>query len=58
MLKKNQMLAREGMEVITNIWAADKHPTDSLISPIYGDFKGLGKITHLLAHTKLYIQMR
>ncbi|KDE26325.1 esterase [Bacillus safensis FO-36b] len=52
------MLAREGMEVITNIWAADKHPTDSLISPIYGDFKGLGKITHLLAHTKLYIQMR
>ncbi|PRS44990.1 alpha/beta hydrolase [Bacillus sp. NMCC46] len=49
------MLAREGMEVITSIWAADKHPTDSLISPIYGDFKGLGKITHFIGtHEALY----
>lgn len=53
--EKDPLLAREGMEVITKIWAADKSVTDPLISPIYGDFKGLGKITHFIGtHEALY----
>ncbi|MDM5248469.1 alpha/beta hydrolase [Lysinibacillus sp. G4S2] len=53
--EKDPMLASEGMEVITKIWAADKHLKDSSISPIYGDFKGLGKITHFIGtHECLY----
>ncbi|MEY9970727.1 acetyl esterase/lipase [Lysinibacillus sp. RC46] len=53
--EKDPMLASEGMEVITKIWAADKDLKDSLISPIYGDFKGLGKITHFIGtHECLY----
>ncbi|KJJ40287.1 esterase [Bacillus subtilis] len=53
--ENDPMLAREGMEVITKIWAADKSVTDPLISPIYGDFKGLGKITHFIGtHEALY----
>ena len=43
------------MEVITKMWAADQSLTDPLISPIYGDFKGLGKITHFIGtHDMLY----
>ncbi|MEQ6353205.1 alpha/beta hydrolase [Lysinibacillus sp. M3] len=42
------MLASEGMVVITKLWAADKDLKDPLISPIFGDFKGLGKITHFI----------
>ncbi|MGE7114506.1 alpha/beta hydrolase fold domain-containing protein [Lysinibacillus sp. NPDC047702] len=53
--EKDPMLASEGMEVITKIWAADKHLKDPLISPIYGDFKGLGKMTHFIGtHESLY----
>ncbi|MFJ5763804.1 alpha/beta hydrolase fold domain-containing protein [Lysinibacillus sp. NPDC093210] len=53
--EKDPLLAREGMEEITKIWAADKSVTDPLISPIYGDFKGLGKITHFIGtHEALY----
>lgn len=53
--EKDPLLAREGMEVITKIWAADKSLTDPLVSPIYGDFKGLGKITHFIGtHEALY----
>lgn len=43
------------MGVITKLWAADQSLTDPLISPIYGDFKGLGKITHFIGtHDMLY----
>lgn len=53
--KKDPILGPEGMEVITKIWTADKNVTDPLISPIYGDFKGLGKITHFIGtHDMLY----
>ncbi len=53
--EKDPMLASEGMEVITKIWVADKDLKDSLISPIYGDFKELGKITHFIGtHECLY----
>lgn len=53
--EKDPMLACEGMEVITKIWAADKHFNDPLISPIYGDFKGLGRISHFIGtHESLY----
>lgn len=49
------MLASEGMVVITKLWAADKDLKDPLISPIYLDFKGLGKITHFIGtHECLY----
>lgn len=53
--KKDPMLAIGGMEVITRIWAADKNIDDPLISPIYGNFEGLGKITHFIGtHEGLY----
>ncbi|KPN95475.1 alpha/beta hydrolase fold domain-containing protein [Lysinibacillus sp. ZYM-1] len=53
--EKDPMLASEGMEVITKIWAADKDLKDPMISPIYGDFQGLGKITHFIGtHESLY----
>lgn len=53
--KKDPILGHEGMEVITKLWAADQSLTDPLISPIYGDFKGLAKITHFIGtHDMLY----
>ncbi|MFJ6265845.1 alpha/beta hydrolase fold domain-containing protein [Lysinibacillus xylanilyticus] len=53
--ENDPMLASEGMEVITKIWAADKDLKDSIISPMNGDFKGLGKITHFIGtHECLY----
>lgn len=53
--ENDPMLASEGMEVITKIWAADKDLKDPLISPIYGDFQGIGKITHFIGtHESLY----
>ncbi|MFJ7666650.1 alpha/beta hydrolase fold domain-containing protein [Lysinibacillus sp. NPDC097195] len=53
--EKDPLLAREGMEVITKLWAADKSLSDPLISPIYGDFQGVAKITHFIGtHEALY----
>ena len=53
--KKDPMLARGGMDVITTIWAADKKLDDPLISPIYGDLNGLGNISHFIGtHDSLY----
>lgn len=42
---RDPMLALEGYDVIRRIWAADKPLDDPLISPIYGDFEGIGKIS-------------
>ncbi|MBU5354638.1 alpha/beta hydrolase [Paenibacillus barcinonensis] len=42
---RDPMLAVEGYDVIRRIWAADKPLHDPLISPIYGNFNGLGKIS-------------
>jgi acetyl esterase/lipase len=53
--KKDPMLSVGGMEVITKIWANEKKLDDPLISPIYCDFTGLGKITHFIGtHEGLY----
>ena len=53
--ENDPMLASEGMEVITKIWAADKALKDPIISPIYGDFQVVGKITHFIgSHESLY----
>ncbi|MFJ7973705.1 alpha/beta hydrolase fold domain-containing protein [Psychrobacillus sp. NPDC096389] len=53
--KKDPMLSIGGMEVITRIWAADKSIDDPLISPIYGNFEGLAKISHFIGtHEGLY----
>lgn len=53
--ENDPMLASEGMEVITKIWAADKALKDPIISPINGDFQGVGKITHFIgSHESLY----
>ncbi|RIW28926.1 alpha/beta hydrolase [Bacillus salacetis] len=52
---KDPMLSAGGMEVITKKWAADKRLDDPIISPIYGDLTGLGKITHFVGtHEGLY----
>lgn len=49
------VLSVGGMKVITEIWADDKNLDDPLISPIYGDFNGLAKITHFIGtHEGLY----
>lgn len=42
---RDPMLAVEGYDVIRRIWAADKSLHDPLISTIYGNFNGLGKIS-------------
>lgn len=42
---RDPMLAVEGFDVIKKIWAADKSLYDPLISPLYGSFEELGKIT-------------
>lgn len=42
---RDPMLAIEGFDVIRRIWAADKSLDDPMISPIYGNLEGLGKIT-------------
>lgn len=53
--KKDPMLSVGGMEVITKIWVDDKDLNDPLISPIYGEFEGLAKITHFIGtHELLY----
>jgi acetyl esterase/lipase len=53
--KVDPMLSVGGMDVITKIWSADKKLNDPLISPIYGDFNGLGKITHFVGtHEIMY----
>ncbi|MGD6802011.1 alpha/beta hydrolase fold domain-containing protein [Rossellomorea aquimaris] len=53
--RKDPMLSAGGMEVITKKWAADKNLQDPLISPIYGDLKGLAKISHFIGtHEGLY----
>ncbi|MDX8047204.1 alpha/beta hydrolase [Gracilibacillus sp. S3-1-1] len=52
---KDPMLAGAGMKVITEMWADDKDASDPIISPIYGDFKGIAKITHFIGtHESLY----
>ncbi|MCR6108504.1 alpha/beta hydrolase [Salipaludibacillus agaradhaerens] len=53
--KIDPMLSVGGMPVITKIWADDKKLDDPLISPIYGDFSGLTKVTHFIGtHEGLY----
>jgi acetyl esterase/lipase len=53
--KHDPMLSVGGMEVITKIWADDKKLDDPIISPIYGDFNGVGKISHFIGtHEGLY----
>jgi len=53
--KVDPMLSVGGMEVITRLWADDKKLDDPIISPIYGDFTGLAKITHFIGtHEILY----
>jgi len=53
--KVDPMLSVGGMEAITKIWADDKSLEDPLISPIYGDYQGLAKITHFVGtHEGLY----
>jgi acetyl esterase/lipase len=53
--KVDPMLSARGMEVITKKWAADKQLDDPIISPIYGDLKGLGRLTHFVGtHEGLY----
>lgn len=53
--RKDPMLAAEGFDVIRRMWAADKNLEDPIISPIYGDFHGLAKITQFIGtHEALY----
>ncbi|WP_416150060.1 alpha/beta hydrolase fold domain-containing protein [Salipaludibacillus sp. HK11] len=53
--KIDPMLSVGGMPVITKIWADDKNLDDPLISPIYGDFHGVAKVTHFIGtHEGLY----
>ncbi|WP_434399879.1 alpha/beta hydrolase [Planococcus sp. 11815] len=53
--KKDPMLSAGGMDVITNIWSDDRSLEDPLISPIYGNLTGLGKITQFVGtHELIY----
>lgn len=46
--KRDPMLARGGMHVITEGWADGVNLADPLLSPINGDLRGLAKITHFI----------
>lgn len=53
--RRDPMLSVAGYEVIRRIWAADRRLDDPLISPIYGNFEGLAKISHFIGtHEGLY----
>ncbi|QOR68799.1 alpha/beta hydrolase [Cytobacillus suaedae] len=45
---RDPMLSVAGFDVIRRIWAADKSLDDPVISPIYGDFNDLGKISFFI----------
>ena len=38
-------LGRAGVRVFTEVWRGDLELTDPLVSPVYGDFAGLGPLT-------------
>jgi len=49
------MLASAGFDVVRRIWAVDKTLDDPIISPIYGDFHGIARITQFIGtHEALY----
>ena len=49
------MLALAGFDVVRHMWAADKTLHDPIISPIYGDFHGIARITQFIGtHEALY----
>lgn len=49
------MLALAGFDVVRHMWAADKTLDDPIISPIYGDFHGIARITQFIGtHEALY----
>ncbi|UQZ32234.1 esterase [Paenibacillus sp. PK3_47] len=53
--KKDPMLAAEGVEVITELWADDKTVDDPIISPIHSDFTGFPRMAHFVGtHEGLY----
>lgn len=53
--EKDPMIASGGMDVITSAWAGDKELHDPLMSPIYGNAEGFGKISHFIGtHDILY----
>lgn len=53
--ENDPILARKGLQEVAQKWAADRSLNDSLINPMYGDFKGSGKITHFIGtHEALY----
>ena len=53
--KRDPMLARAGMHVITEGWADGVNLEDPLLSPINGDMSGLAKISHFIGtHESLY----
>ncbi|MFD1989262.1 alpha/beta hydrolase fold domain-containing protein [Paenibacillus nicotianae] len=53
--ENDPILARKGLQEVAQKWAADRSLNDPLINPMYGDFKGSGKITHFIGtHEALY----
>lgn len=53
--KKDKLLGIKGLKMAGELYTAELNPTDYRVSPIYGDFSGLGKIslfigTHDLFH--------
>lgn len=52
--ENDPILARKGLEEIAQKWAADRSLNDPLISPMYGDFKGSGKITHFIGTHEVF----
>lgn len=45
---RDPMLSTAGYDVIRRIWAADKSLDDPIISPIFGNFEGLGHISQFI----------
>jgi|SRR5690554_604488 len=53
--KKDKLLGIEGLKMAGKLYAAGIDPTDDRISPIYGDFSGLGKISLFIGTHDLFL---
>ncbi|MBX9780359.1 MAG: alpha/beta hydrolase [Chitinophagaceae bacterium] len=53
--KQDNMLSKSGLIKAGQAYAGSSEPTNYLLSPIYGDFKGLGKISLFIGTNDLFI---
>lgn len=53
--RKDKLLGIKGLKMAGELYAAGTHPTDYRLSPVYGDFSGLGKISLFIGTHDLFL---